>query len=183
MATKNNRRAQMTRLLLRTALTELMQKKPFNEITIKEICEQADLNRTTFYMHYDDQAALLRDIEEGVQRKALEYLEGIRPCAEATEMIAQFLQYIQAHADLFRILLCDISCEPFRRRFIENTLEKLRVNIPFHGPADEYHYVLCFIVQGSLHIIIEWVENDFNLPAETIASLIFRLCSQIAPEH
>ena len=181
MATKNNRRTQMTRLLLRTALTELMQKKPFSEITIKEICEQADLNRTTFYMHYDDQTALLRDIEEEVQRKALEYLEGIKPSAEATDMIIQFLQYIQAHADLFRILLCDISCESFRSRFIENTLEKLRVNIPVHGSADEYHYIMCFIMQGSLHVIIEWVENDFNTPTEIIASLLFRLCNKIAP--
>ena len=75
MAVKNNRRAQMSRLLLRTALVELMQKKPFSEITIKEICEQADLNRTTFYLHYTDQSALLADVENEVYQKTLETLK------------------------------------------------------------------------------------------------------------
>ena len=55
MAVKNNRRAQMTRLLLRTALIELMQEKPFNEITIKEICEQA-------FVYVDDYLKGNRDI-------------------------------------------------------------------------------------------------------------------------
>lgn len=182
MATRNNRRTQMTRMLLKTALTELMQKKPFGEITIKEICEQADLNRTTFYMHYDDQTALLRDIEDEVQQKTLEYLEGIRPSAEATDMIVQFLRYIQARAKLFRILLSDPGSESFRSRFLEATLENLRVGIPVQGAEDEYRYVLCFIMQGSIHVIIEWIKHDFDLPAESIASLIFRLCNKIAPE-
>ena len=52
----------MTKLLFRTALIELMQEKPFHKITVKEICEQADLNRTTFYLHYSDQTQLLDGI-------------------------------------------------------------------------------------------------------------------------
>lgn len=83
MAVKNNRRAQMTRLLLRTALVELMQEKPFNQITIKEICEQADLNRTTFYLHYADQFALLSDVENEVCQKTLETLKNVKPAADA----------------------------------------------------------------------------------------------------
>ena len=96
MATKNNRRTQMTRLLLKTALTELMQQKPFSEITIKDICAQADLNRTTFYLHYTDQYALLQDIEREVQEKALDYLKNVRIAEEAPEMIEDFLQYIKS---------------------------------------------------------------------------------------
>ena len=57
-----SRRTEMTKLLFRTALIELMQVKPFHKITVKEICEQADLNRTTFYLHYTDQTQLLNDI-------------------------------------------------------------------------------------------------------------------------
>ena len=63
MAIKNNRRTIMTKRLLKTALIELMQDTPINKITIKDICQQADLSRSTFYLHYTDQYDLLNDLE------------------------------------------------------------------------------------------------------------------------
>ena len=76
MENKESRRVTMTKMLLKTALIELMQEKPFQQITIKELCEQADLNRTTFYLHYADQSAVLREIEdEATQSKEVDGLE------------------------------------------------------------------------------------------------------------
>ena len=181
MATKNNRRTQMTRLLLKTALTELMQQKPFSEITIKDICEQADLNRTTFYLHYTDQYALLQDIEREVQEKALDYLKNVRPAEEAPEMIEDFLLYIKSHSDLFRILFCDVGSEAFRRRFIQTVMENLRVNIPTAAGSPEEPYVLCFLMQGSAQIIKEWITRDFDVSPRDLADLIFQLCNRVAP--
>ena len=54
MGKPESRRTQMTRRLIRTALIELMGEKTFERITIKELCERADVNRTTFYLHYSD---------------------------------------------------------------------------------------------------------------------------------
>ena len=53
-----------TQKALRDSLIELMQKKPISKITIKELCENADINRTTFYAHYTDQYDLLKHIED-----------------------------------------------------------------------------------------------------------------------
>ena len=181
MAVKNNRRAQMTRLLLKTALTELMREKPFSQITIKDICERADLNRTTFYLHYTAQQALLADVENEVQQKALEYLRNIGPTDDAPGLIEAFLRYIREHADLFRTLLCDAGSEDFRSRFIQHTLEKSRVNIPVSCASEEEPYVLCFLMQGSVHMIIEWIRRDFDIEARTLALLIYQTCHRVAP--
>ena len=62
-----NRRTQMTRQLFRDSLIELLQSKTFQKITVKEICEHADLNRTTFYLHYTDQEQLLDEIVAQLQ--------------------------------------------------------------------------------------------------------------------
>ena len=183
MATPNNRRTQMTRLLLKTALTELMREKPFSQITIKEICEQADLNRTTFYLHYADQSALLADVEEEVQQKTLEYLRNTKPTDDAPSLIEAFLRYIQEHAGLFRILLCDTGSEDFRGRFIQNTLESLRLNIPMSCSPEEEPYVLCFLMQGSVHMIMEWIKRDFDIDAKQLACLIYQACNRVAPPH
>ncbi len=181
MAAKNNRRAQMTRLLLRTALIELMQEKPFSGITIKEICQKADLNRTTFYLHYADQSALLADVESEVYRKTLETLKDVRPAADAPGMIEAFLKYVRENASLFRILFFDADSEQFRSRFVGNTLESLRVNIPLSCAPEEEPYCLCFLMQGSVHMIMEWIRRGFDMEPGRLASLIFRVCNRVAP--
>ena len=181
MAVKNNRRAQMTRMLLRTALIELMQKKPFSAISVKEICEQADLNRTTFYLHYTDQSALLADVENEVYLKTLETLRNVSPAADAPGMISAFLQYIRSNADLFRILFFDAGSEGFRSRFVQNMLDSLRVNIPLSCAEEEEPYVLCFLMQGSVHMIMEWIQRDFDMEPDELAMLIFETCNRVAP--
>lgn len=49
-----NRSVRKTRRKLQTSLTQLMQQKPFQEISVRELAEQADINRGTFYLHYHD---------------------------------------------------------------------------------------------------------------------------------
>ena len=44
----NNRRTRVTRLLIRRAFTELLRKKPIQDISVKELCERAGINRGTF---------------------------------------------------------------------------------------------------------------------------------------
>ncbi|HCA30580.1 MAG TPA: TetR/AcrR family transcriptional regulator, partial [Ruminococcaceae bacterium] len=60
---KESRKTRYTRMVLQDSLLELMKNKPISKITIKELCETADINRTTFYAHYRDQYDLLRTIE------------------------------------------------------------------------------------------------------------------------
>ena len=66
MAVKNNRRKIITKKILNDSLLELMQTKPISKITIKEICDVSDMSRSTFYLHFQDQSALLEDIEKKV---------------------------------------------------------------------------------------------------------------------
>ena len=64
MATQENRRSKITRRVFRESLTELMLEKGMQKISVNEICKRADMNRSTFYAHYEDQFDLLREIED-----------------------------------------------------------------------------------------------------------------------
>ena len=63
---KQNRKTQYTQMVLKDSLMELMREKPVFKITIKEICENADINRTTFYAYYADQYELLKSVEDSI---------------------------------------------------------------------------------------------------------------------
>ena len=63
---KEDLRVRRTRKLLQTALMELTIQKGFETVTVKDICEQAMVNRATFYRHYADKYDLLDQYMEGL---------------------------------------------------------------------------------------------------------------------
>ena len=97
-----SRRTEMTKLLFRTALIELMQEKPFHKITVKEICEQADLNRTTFYLHYSDQTQLLNDIVAKLEIDTAEHFTSVTGTGNDIDLLSKHLEYIKDNAKIYR---------------------------------------------------------------------------------
>ena len=61
---QETRRVRMTKRLMKDALLELLERKNLANISVKELCETADVHRTTFYLHYTDPSDLLREIEQ-----------------------------------------------------------------------------------------------------------------------
>ena len=100
---KENRRIQMTKKLLKESVFELMEQKPLNKITIKEICENADVNRTTFYKYYGDQYMLVKDAEDELLKKTSEFLKSLSSDEEKTKLLEEFLTYVRNNGDTFKI--------------------------------------------------------------------------------
>lgn len=64
MNTKNNQRTGLSKLLFKNALMDLLKEKgSVAKISVRELCERAELNRSTFYAHYDEPNDLLMEIE------------------------------------------------------------------------------------------------------------------------
>ena len=61
---KTDARVRYTRKVIRDAFLDILKEKPVSKITVKEICDQAEINRGTFYKHYRDCYDLLHHIEE-----------------------------------------------------------------------------------------------------------------------
>ena len=61
---KIDRRVRYTKMVLKNSFVQLLNEKSFDKITVKELCERADVNRGTFYVHYKDQQDLLHQIQK-----------------------------------------------------------------------------------------------------------------------
>ena len=66
-------RVRYTKMIIKVNFIELLGKKPINKITVKEICDLAEINRATFYKYYMDAYDLMDKIEEEI----LEELQSI----------------------------------------------------------------------------------------------------------
>lgn len=92
-----SRRTRYTRRAMQDALIELLRDQPLGSITVKALCEQADVNRSTFYAHYASIEELLHDIEDETMAwvtTALEQLLAQPDPAGIEHVIERICQYI-----------------------------------------------------------------------------------------
>ena len=87
---KEDRRVRRTKKLLTKALTELLQTKQINEITVKELTDLADMNRGTFYLYYKDIFDMLEKIEEELFQK-LDAIAQTHEHGDLTEQVKPIL--------------------------------------------------------------------------------------------
>ena len=173
---RENRRVLMTKKLLKESVFELMEEKPLNKITIKEICENADVNRTTFYKYYGDQYALVKEAEDELLDKTAEFLRNLSSDEEKIKLLEEFLTYVKNNGETFRILLDKNSDTDFRYRLMSVAMQKVMVEKYELGIREEdKKYVYCMIIMGAINTIALWVNSSYDKSVEEVADLMFNL--------
>lgn len=165
----DGRRVRMTKLLLKESLIELMKEKSIHVVSIKEICEGADVNRSTFYRHYDTQYDLYDDIINDISDDILVIY---RSCAEeginVSRLLTKIFTYIEEHREKFLVLLSDngnISLGETYNRITERFISR-------ENTGELGAYVAQFIAAGMTSILWSWLNAEERKPPEQIAGLI-----------
>ncbi|SDB15632.1 transcriptional regulator, TetR family [Pseudobutyrivibrio sp. YE44] len=174
MAVKNNRRTLVTKRILKESLLSLMAEKPITKISIKEICDLSEMSRSTFYLHYQDQFELLKDIENEVLDKSFEALEDLGGDFNTIESIENFLNYVKSSKETFGVLLCQTDTIDFQNAIIEKISNHVKESVPDFNQMKSDKYIFVFIMNGSLNVLRTWIMNDFDMAVPEMASLIFQ---------
>ncbi|MDD3251255.1 MAG: TetR/AcrR family transcriptional regulator [Lachnospiraceae bacterium] len=177
---KQDRRIRRTQKLLRDSLIELMQEKAFKNISVKDITERADLNRGTFYLHYNDTYQLLQSIEDEVLSN---FQEMIRCYSHSFQLdtllpvLNPVIDYISSNSALCRILFENTASTDFLNRFHrlinENGQEIIQHMFPGADPAIS-DCCFEFITYGLIGLIRQWLDNGQALPKAQLAALADR---------
>ncbi len=93
--------------------------------------------------------------------------------------LALVIAVVNEYYLIFRTLLLQGGGDGFELAFINYTLRVLKPNLPNYGNPARERYVLTFLMYGSIHIIIDWIESNYDLTAREIAKLIFDLCDSV----
>ena len=166
------------------AFLTLLEKKDFAYITVKEICETAGVNRSTFYLHYETMADLLSESVSHMNEQFLTYMKKdsqtfvtkLRDCPLdelyliTPEYLTPYLGYIEQHKRLFRtatenaaVLGMDKSYDRMFRHVFTPILDRYGI------PQQDRRYIMAFYIQGLMAIISEWLRNDC---ADSIAYVV-----------
>lgn len=173
-----NQRVVLSKKMLKNGMLELMRTKNVYDITIKEICDAAGINRSTFYWHYNNQMEILDEIIDeifglitNVNQRAFANLDN------SLLYIGEAVRFFYVHREYDPILLSDyFSAETYLRK-----LEGVMRESYLRGIGDrridevELNYMIRFLCYGSYSIVREWIARGRAEPPEKIAQMILNL--------
>lgn len=171
-----NQRTRLTKRLLRESLLELLRDKPVEHITVKELCELAELNRSTFYAYYNDVPALYQEMGGELAQALLDHIRAINQGNGIdTEPM---LSYIRDNQELFRLLVYRDKYlnanQPVQRQIIQGYFG-LAPELSLSCAPEEREYFLEYLYMGGTGIIHRWVRNGCDLPPRQVAGLVSTL--------
>lgn len=178
MNTKNNQRTRLSKMLFKNALMDLLKEKgSVAKISVRELCDRAELNRSTFYAHYQEPNDLLIEIETELLDATEEHLKkiGAENDIGAHKYILSFLQYIRQNDKPFRALLIDSTDPEFRSRFMQQSIIQFVDNLRIVLPKELEQYIFSYILNGSTGIIIQWIRSDYAADENEIVNLLFSI--------
>lgn len=176
-----------TAIRMDKAFLELLEKKDFAFITVKEICESAGVNRSTFYLHYETIEDLLSESTEFIYKQFVthmneepsDFISKIDTChldelyLITPNYMTPYLEYVKEHRRLFRTVT--EKADTFR---LDLTYTKMFYHIfepilkRFGVPESDRKYLMSFYIHGLNAIITEWLKSDCKDSIEYIISVM-----------
>lgn len=175
---KIDRRVRYTKMVIKASFVKLLKQKPLSKITIKELCELADINRATFYAHYTDQYDLLSRIENDLVEGINQYLNSYNfkgELLESVEMLEKIFEYIKVNSELINLLLTSNGDIKFQEEIINIIGQQHFSNMNIINSKDTAEYVFYFSVNGCMGIIKKWLKDDMIKSPKEMAELVLKM--------
>ena len=174
-----------TAKLMNTALLQILEKKELEFITVKEICKKAGVNRSTFYLHYENIGDLVSETIENISKefystyshitieKILEFKNREQMVLIKPEYITPYLNFIKKNIKIYKtihsnrlLFKVDFTYKKMREELFYPILSK------FNIPNDKKPYILGFYTMGVFEIIKEWINKNCKDSVEEITNII-----------
>ncbi len=172
------------------ALIYLLNDKDYDYITIKEICKKAGVNRSTFYLHYENIDDLLKESVDWMINDFFSYFDNTKANlpldikAKTTNelflisktYLIPYLTYIKEHKKVMtaiimrpEILNSDLNYTKLYKHILAPILDKFNVDI------EDRNYIVKFYIEGIMAIVQLWIKSNFKESIDHICNLIIQL--------
>lgn len=181
---KVDRRVKRTKRMLAEAILSLVVEQDYEAITINEITQRADINRATFYLHYNSKDELLMEaLEEKFEELVVSFhqVSTDDPIWHASEIDLLTFRHVADHAELYKVILGERGMGYIINRILdyitELSLKLLQQSLPAEAELPMPTELIARHYAGSLYALLSWwVLNDMPYSPEYIADLSSRMC-------
>lgn len=160
---KESRRVRYTKKVLKDSLLEQLAIKPLDKITVKTVCENADVNRGTFYAHYKDVDDLMQQIENEIFESISSRIVPVDG-DKYFEMVIGIFTELNNNIELFKVLLSENGNKRFVRRLLyiphNQVVSVWRQEHP-EVKTELLEVAYAYLVSGAVGVIAEWIKGDY----------------------
>lgn len=185
---RNDRRVLKTKQFIRTALVVLIEKKGFEAITVTDLTEEANINRSTFYLHYEDKFDLLRKLEEEILIEIAHIVSDVSQddllneffTDKPLKFLVDFFEYIAENARLFNAILGRSGDPQFYhslKAFITDSIysKNTQLNTLLSQSHISTDYFSSYIASAHIGVTQHWLENGLDQSPEELALLLTKM--------
>ena len=177
---KDDRRVKYTKMVLKESFIKLLERKDISQISIKEICEGADINRATFYAHYSDQHDLLRKIEEELLDNINTHLAGVDQIKNDTNAVLlaeKIFEYLKENARICKLLLSERGDFSFQKKVMMLVYDQIITELTHNNKItkEDAEYVYSFTITGCVGVVQKWLDEDMNKSPYYMAEMVIKL--------
>lgn len=174
-------RVRRTHKLLWEALMAELSQRPFEEITVKEICERAMVHRSTFYKYYEDKYALLEQGMRQMYDALVAEEEHLPPstfsAAHPPPYFVRVFEHVAQHQHFYKLMLCGEGIGRFQKLIKEYIAEQVSTNVRAWPPANQPLAVPLamhahFVAGAFLGLLAWWLENGMPLSPHHMAQYL-----------
>src|SRR5947209_2357434 len=168
-----DRRVKRTQHLLARALIALTLEKGYEDVTIRDITERADIGYATFFRHYHDKDELLKDVLDVVLKELVDLLSPAIPDADPTIVGTLLFRYVQEHSEVMRVLLRSHS---LLQRIIGAVAQNIAgEHTPLPDSSVPVEIAAHHIVTSSISLIQWWLDAQMPYPPERMGTIYHEL--------
>lgn len=188
----NDERVIKTKKLIKIALSELIQEKGFDHVSITDLTQRANINRGTFYLHYQDKYDLLEKFEnevlDDINTNAENFIKSIKDIDflgedfsnEIKPFINKVFTYIKENYIIMKVILGPKSDMRFQNK-IKKALNILLTEKGWDNYFDSQNtfvsknYFISYLVSAHIGVIRQWIDSGMNESAENMAEMISKM--------
>jgi AcrR family transcriptional regulator len=174
---RDDRRVQFTKKLLRESMINQLQKKPVHKMTIKELCEGADINRGTFYSHFTDQYDLFLHTENTAIEEIGQYIMALSSAEDEVSVrkaCHNLYRYINESEFLWRTLLGGNGdayiCKKIFDLCYTDYLIKKGISPEAGNETLKLRYT--FLLMGGIGMTKRWLEEEIDQTSDRLADIL-----------
>lgn len=170
-----NQRIMLTKKLLKDSLTEMLHNQSIYHISIRELCEKAGINRSTFYKYYGNQFDLLEEMETDLL-EATEHFLSQQTDIKNTKVIEQTLKYLEENIEFVRLLISSNVDPSFANKLFALTPIQTMLKDLFENKSDpnEYAYITNFLIHGAYQVVCMWINKEHRESPEWLADFLVK---------
>ena len=167
MNKKENQRIRLTKMMLKDALINLLENTPLQQITITEICDRAEINRTTFYKYYSNECDLYTDIENDF----ITILE-VNLANGPEKSLEGLLNLIYNNRKMAAAMINNSSVENLSQRIFSLPSIINYINFKRFDKDPYQNEINLVLFNGFYALIRRWINTGFLMSPKELASLM-----------